>query len=65
MQQGQNWAAALMLTFAGIGIVIVVAILAIRYLSPLIGVGVYVVLFGVAAVLSVVIGRVVRWLAEG
>ena len=54
-----------MLTFVGVAIVSVVAMLAIAYLSPLIGVGIYVVLFAVAAVLSVLIGRVVRWLAEG
>ena len=64
MQGGQVWAATLVLTFAGIAFVIVVTLLALRYLSPLIGAGTYVVLFGVAAVVSVLIGIVVRWLAQ-
>lgn len=64
MQRLQAWAGALTLTLAGIAIVIVAAILAMRYLSPLIGGGIYVVLFGVAAVLGLLIGRVVRWLAD-
>ena len=64
MQRLQAWAGALTLTLAGIAIVIVAAILAMRYLSPLIGGGIYVVLSVFAAVVSVLIGRVVRWLAD-
>ena len=65
MQKGQIWAVTLMLTLAGMGVVIAVALLVIAYLTPVVGSSAYVAVFGVAAVVSVLIGRAVRWLLDG
>ncbi len=53
------------LTLAALAVVIGTWALAIAYLRPIIGFGVYVVVAIVAAALSVGVGRVVRWLASG
>lgn len=61
----QMWWAGLVLTLAAMAAVIVVAMLVIAYLVPVLGAGAYVVVLAFAAVLSLLVGRVVRWLASG
>lgn len=65
MPRIQIWAVTLMLTLLGLGVVVVVHSLSIRFLYPAIGVGTYLIVLGIAGALSVFIGRVVRWLNDG
>lgn len=55
------WVIGLLLTLLGIAIVIGVGALSMSYLRPTIGDAAYAVVFVVALLLSVTIGRVLRW----
>lgn len=63
--RAKAWAVALLLTLAALGVVIATWAFAVAYLRPIIGFGAYVVVAAVAAVLSIGVGRAIRWLANG
>ena len=64
-RRAQIWVAVLVLTFAAIMIVIALWVFAIGAWRETLGAGAYVIVFVVALVLSIGIGRVVRWLTNG
>ena len=61
----QAWAAGMTLTFFGVLFVLAVAAFVISYLTPVMGTGAYALVFVAAAVVSVAIGYLLRWLARG
>ncbi len=60
----EAWAAGMVLTFFAMLAVLAAAALAIAYLTPVMGMGAYALVFIFAGAVSVAVGFVLRWLAR-
>lgn len=65
MARGQVWFVTLVLTLFGIGLLVLVHALALRFAYGAIGGGVYLIVAGAGLAIAFFIGRVVRWLNQG
>jgi hypothetical protein len=59
------WYVGLVVTLAGLAVMIVASFVVIGYLNPVLGSGVYVALALIAVALSAPLGLLWRWLARG